>query len=50
MAEQEGARRIALSLPGAGEATTHFVFSVRDRDREQHLVWHRSVCRTRLGL
>jgi hypothetical protein len=39
MANQDDVRRIALALPGASEAESHFAFSVRSRGKEKGFVW-----------
>jgi hypothetical protein len=39
MADQDDARRIALSLPGAREAKDRFAFSVEDKGKPKGFVW-----------
>lgn len=39
MASQEDVRRIALSLPGASEASDRFAFSVQSKGKQKGFVW-----------
>ena len=39
MADQSDVRRIALSLPGTGEAADHFAFWVRNGAKEKNFAW-----------
>lgn len=39
MADQDGVRRIAMSLPDASEAEGHFAFSVRNGKQDKDFAW-----------
>lgn len=39
MATQDAVRRLALSLPGVRENTSHFAFSVEDKGKDKGIAW-----------
>lgn len=39
MATQADVRRVALSLPGAEQDPSHFVFSVQNKGKARHFAW-----------